>query len=425
MPTWGDFFAVRAGHLALMAVLLSFSAFFSGSETALFSLSPGQMFRLRRGGRGGQMVGSLMARPAQILHTLLLGNLLVNVAYSSIAAVIVLDLQRLRGAGAWVLAVASLGPLLVLILAGEIVPKMVAMLVAERWAVAAAMPLTLLRRAFSGVIRLLQAALVGPLVRIFAPVRAGGSDISSDELAALLDLSARRGTLDRQANVLLQEIVELTDLRARDIMVPRVDMISYDVNGPRAGLVKLLWQTRLRRIPVYERNVDNVLGVIPAKLAMFQPETPLRDLVVKVPFVPEAADLERTLLQLRVRRAQMAIVVDEYGGTAGLVTLEDVLEEIVGDIPDRHEHAGPLVETVSPGHYVLDGDLAIHEWADAFDIDLRGRRISSVGGFVTYLLGRIPAAGDVAVYRNLKFTVVSMRRRRIGKIEVHLREEGE
>jgi CBS domain containing-hemolysin-like protein len=339
--------------------------------------------------------------------------------------VIVLDLQRLRGAGAWVLAAASLGPLLVLILTGEVVPKMVGMLVAERWAVTAAAPLTVLRRAFSGVIRLLQAALVSPLVQIFAPVRAGGSDISSDELAALLDLSARRGTLDRQVNVLLQEIVELADLRVRDIMVPRVDMISYDVNGPRAGLVKLLCQSRLRRIPVYERNVDNILGVIPAKLVLFQPDTPLRDLVVKVPFVPEAADVERTLLQLRVRRAQMAIVVDEYGGTAGLVTLEDVLEEIVGDIPDRHEHAGPLVEKAATGHYFIDGDLAIHEWADAFDIDLKGRRISSVGGFVTYLLGRIPAAGDAATYRNLKFTVVSMRRRRIGKIEVHLREEGE
>jgi len=118
-------------------------------------------------------------------------------------------------------------------------------------------------------------------------------------------------------------------------------------------------------------------------------------------------------------------VVDEYGGTAGLVTLEDVLEEIVGDIPDRHEPRGELVEKVSPGRYVVDGDLAIHEWADAFDIDLHKRHISSVGGFVTFLLGRIPAVGDSAAYRNLKFTVISMRRRRVGKIEVHLQEAGE
>ena len=422
---WGEFFAERVGHLVFLGVLLTISAFFSGSETALFSLSPGQLFRLRRRGRRGQMVGSLMSRPARILHTLLLGNLLVNVAYSSITAMIVLDLQRTLDLPAWMLGIVSLAPLLVLILTGEIVPKMLAILVAERWAVTAAAPLTVLRRAFSVVIATLQAALVGPLIKIIAPVRAGNADISSDELAAVLDLSARRGILGPQAKVLLQEIVALTDLRVRDIMVPRVDMISYDVNGPQAGLVRLFTQTRLRRIPVYERTVDNVLGVIPAKRVLFYPDMPVRDEVVKVPFVPEAADLERTLLQLRVRGAQMAIVVDEYGGTAGLVTLEDILEEIVGDIPDRHDQAGPLVEKVSPGRYVVDGDLAIHEWADAFDIDLRGRRISSVGGFVTYLLGRIPAAGDVATYRNLEFTVETMRRRRIGKIDVNLREEGE
>ena len=422
---WGEFFAERVGQLVFLAVLLTSSGFFSGSETALFSLSPGQLFRLRRRGRRGQMVSSLMSRPGPILHTLLLGNLLVNVAYSSITAMIVLDLQRTLDLSAWMLAIVLLAPLLALILIGEIVPKMLAILVAERWAVTAAAPLAVLRRAFSGVIALLQAALVSPLVKILAPVRAGNADINSDELAALLDLSARRGILGRQANVLLQEIVALTDLRVSDIMVPRVDMISYDVDGPRAGLVKLFAQTRLRRIPVYERTIDNILGVIPAKGVLFYPDTPMRDEVVKVPFVPEAADLERTLVQLRVRGAQMAIVVDEYGGTAGLVTMEDILEEIVGDIPDRHEQPGPLVEKVSPGHYVVDGDLAIHEWAGVFDIDLHGRRINSVGGFVTYLLGRIPSAGDVATYRNLKFTVVTMRRRRIGKIEIRLREEGQ
>ncbi len=420
-----EFLADRVGQLIFLGVLLVFSAFFSGSETALFSLSPGQLFRIRRRGRRGQMVGSLMSRPAGILHTLLLGNLLVNVAYSSITAMIVLDLQRTLGLPAWMLGIISLVPLLMLIFTGEIVPKMLAILVAERWAVTAAPPLSLLRRALSMVIALLHAAMVGPLVKIIAPVRVGTADISSDELAAVLDLSARRGILGPQANVLLQEIVGLTDLRVRDIMVPRVDMISYDVDGPRAGLVKLFTRTRLRRIPVYERMIDNILGVIPAKRVLFYPDTPLCDEVVKIPFVPEAADLEQTLLQLRVRRAQMAIVVDEYGGTAGLVTLEDILEEIVGDIPDRYDQAGPLVEKVSQGRYVVHGDLAIHEWADAFDIDLHGRRISSVGGFVTSLLGRIPSAGDVATYRNLHFTVVTMLRRRIGKIEVHLREDGQ
>ena len=424
---WGDFLANRVGELVLLAVLLGISAFFSGSETALFSLSPGQLFRLRRRpSGGGRIVASLMANPQQILHAILLGNLLVNVAYSGISAVILLDLQREMHLSAWWVAAGSLVPVLLLILTGEVLPKMLAMLVAERWAVTAAAALVVLKKALFPVVLTLHKVVVGPLIRILAPVSPGGADISGQELAAVLDLSAKRGILDQQANALLQEIVELVDLRVADIMVPRVDMICYDVDGPRAALVELFCRTRLRRIPVYDVDVDHVIGVVHAKRVMFHSDVRLRDVVVKVPFVPEAANLERVLTQLRVRRSQMAIVVDEYGGTAGLVTLEDILEEIVGDIPDRHEEGrGPAVQQAEPGRYVIDGNLAIHEWADAFEMDLRGKRISTIGGFVTALLGRIPVEGDVAKYRNLELAVVSMHGRRVEKLSVRLLEEAE
>jgi CBS domain containing-hemolysin-like protein len=218
--------------------------------------------------------------------------------------------------------------------------------------------------------------------------------------------------------------MELTDLRVGDIMVPRVDMICCDIDAPRAGLIRMIQDKRLRRVPVYERDVDHILGVVQAKRVLLSPDRPLREMVVPVPFVPQAANLERTLLQLRVKRSQLAVVVDEYGGTAGLVTLEDILEEMVGDIPDRHgTAAGPPVRKTSPGQYVIDGDLGVHEWDDVFGTDLRRRRISTVGGFVTSLLGRIPAVGDTVEYRNLCFTVLSVRRRRIEQLQLELREE--
>jgi len=420
---WAEFLGARVGQFVLLAVLLVMSAFFSGSETALFSLSPGRLYRLRRGAAGGRIVASLMARPHQILLTLLLGNLLVNVAYSGITAVLILDLRDAVRPPGWVLGAVSLGAVLVLILTGEVLPKMLAMLTAERWAPAAALPLVALKKAFHWIILTLHKAIIGPLTQILAPRRGSGANISGEELAALLHLSAARGILDSQANDLLQEIMELTDLRAGDVMVPRVDMICCDLDTPRASLVKLLTQTRLRRVPVYEGDVDHVTGVVHAKKVLLDDRVPLRKLVVPVLFVPEAANLERVLVQLRMRRSQMAVVVDEYGGTAGLVTLEDILEEIVGDIPDRHE-AGrePAVEQIDPQRYVIDGNLAIHEWDDAFEMGLKARRISTVGGFVTSLLGRIPNVGDVATYRNLQFTVVSMRRRRVGKLELRLQE---
>jgi CBS domain containing-hemolysin-like protein len=207
-------------------------------------------------------------------------------------------------------------------------------------------------------------------------------------------------------------------------MVPRVDVVAYDLDGPREGLEALFRKTRLRKIPVFRNGIDNILGVVHAKRLFLSPQASPADLVVKVPFVPEAANLERVLIQFRVTRTQMAIVVDEFGGTAGLITLREILEEIVGDLPEAHEPAGGLaVQKVSDKEYLIDGDLAFHEWADAFDVDLSGKRITTLGGFVTSVLGRIARVDDVVQYRNLRFTVLSMRRRRVGKMCLELTEE--
>ncbi len=417
--TWPQVLAGEVWKLALLAPLLVCSAFFSGCETTLFSLSRLQLYRLGHGRRPGRIVAALMRHPRRVLNTLLLGNMCVNVAYTGIAAVAILQLCR-AGLADWAVGAASLASLLALILFGEVLPKMLAMAVGSRLIIPAAAILAVLEQAAAPVLWILDKVLVVPFTRLLAPAPSGSADITAEELAALLDLSAKRGVIERDVNVLLQEIVALTDIRVSDIMVPRVDMLAYDVDGDPAGLIQMFTTTRLRKIPVYEKDIDHVLGVIHAKRLLLNPAAPLRQLVAKVPFVPEAANVERVLLQFRVTRTQMAIVVDEYGGTAGLVTLEDVMEEIVGDIPDDRSGAAPSVQHLDEGEYLLDGELAIHEWEEAFRIDLSGRRVSTVGGFVISLLGRIPREGDRVEYRNLRFTVVSMRRRRIDKIHLQL-----
>ncbi len=420
---WGQFLASHGWRFGVLGGLLACSGFFSGSETAFFSLSRGQLHRMRRGWAGGRLAAGLMDSPQRLLNALLFGNLLVNVAYAGISALITLELTR-SDVPPWAPVAASVGPLLVLILVGEVTPKMLAITGAYRWSSIAAGPLAVFTRAAAPVLWVLERALVAPLTRLIAPSPGPTADITAKELGGLMALSAKRGVIDHDANALLQEIVELTDLRVCDIMVPRVDMISYDVGGPREGLVELFRRTRLRKVPVYSGHVDNIIGVVHAKRLLLREGAALSQLVVKVPFVPEAASVERVLMQFRVTQTQMAVVVDEYGGTAGLVTLEDVLEEIVGDIPDPHDlQRGPAVQQMDKGQYLIDGDLAIHEWVDAFKIDLSGKRISTVGGFVTSLIGRIPSVGDTAGCRNLRFTVVSMRRRRVGLLRLELAED--
>ncbi len=422
---WGEFLTAHGWQLILMVVLLGCSGFFSGTETALFSLSRGRLLHMAESGRPGRRVSRLMGRPRRVLNTLLLGNMLVNVGFSAVAAVLVLDLRQ-AGARSWELAAATLVPLVMLILAGEVAPKMVAISLNQRWARVTAGPLAMIQRALLPVVWLLEYVFVVPLVRIIAPRRHPEPHLSIRELAALLDLSAKRGIIDHDANTLLQEIVELTDIRVSEIMVPRVDVVAYDVNSSPEGLLETFRRTRLRKVPVYDGGIDHIVGVVHAKRLLLNPRMPLGELVTEVPFVPETANIERVLLQFRVTRTQMAIVVDEYGGTAGLVTLEDVLEEIVGDIPDPGEmRTGPAVQQISQTEYLLDGDLSVHDWADVFATDLTGGRVSTVGGFVTGLLGRVPRVGDTGSYGNLQFTVISMRRRRVGKLRLVLTDEPE
>ncbi len=422
--SWGEYLLGHWWVFAVLVSLLGVSGFFSGTETAFFNLTRGQLHRLRNSQtRTGRLVGSMMRRPRRILQTLLLGNVIVNVAYSAVAAIMVIALRG-RGLGVLGTVVAAALPVLVLILVGEVTPKMLAYRFGERWARVGVVPIEAISRAFWPVVWVLEKIIIAPMARLIAPRRRSGVEITVNELGAMLDISMRRGLIARDTSELLHEILQLTDIRISDIMVPRVDVIAYDVDAPQGGLIDLFHKTRLRKIPVYSADIDQVLGVVHAKRLLLDPDAPLRSLIVKVPFLPEAANIERALLQLRRAGKQMAIVVDEYGGVAGLVTLEDIVEEIVGDIRETQEPSpAEPVQQITDREYLLAGDLPIHEWVEAFKIELSDQRISTIGGFVVSLLGRIPSVGEAADYRNLRFTVEAMRGSRISKLRLELVEE--
>jgi putative hemolysin len=423
MIAWTDALLAQLWQAIPLAALLCGSAFFSATETALFNLSRGELHRMAAAGAAGRLVVALMRQPRRTLNVLLFANMVVNVAFAAASAVMVLDLRR-EGLSGWGAGVASLVPLLALIFLGEVCPKTLAFVYSPQWALLSAGPLVVVRRVLGPVVWLVEMLLVWPMTRLAAPRTSRQATISAPELEALLNLSAQRGVIDHDANALLQEIVDLPNIRAGTVMVPRVDVIAHDVNAPRAALVKLLRRTHLRRIPVYDGDLDHLLGVVHAKRVLLNPDVPIRELLRPLTYLPEAANLERALLQLREKRTQMAIVVDEYGGTAGLITLEDILEQIVGDIPDpRGAVRGPAVQRVGEDEYLLDADLSIHEWSDVFETDLDSTQIRTVGGFVMALLGRVPMEGDEATFRNLSFRVESVRGRRIGRIRLRLKRE--
>lgn len=405
---------------AILCGLLLLSAIFSGTETAMFLLSRGQVKTLGDSGAAGRVAVRLLRRPERLLNTLLLANMVVNVAFSATAAVMVIELKNSGVENAIVVA-ASLVPLLAIILFGEVIPKMMACSIAEFWAGTVAVPIFFVQQIITPVLWILEMCLVRPLTKILAPQTALPEDITVTEMSGLMGLSFRRGIIGYDTSDLLQEIIELADIKSADVMVPRVDMTACDIDGGAEGFVKLFRQTGFHKIPVYRGDLDNILGVIYARRFLLAPQSELRDLIEPIEFLPEAADLEKVLRQFRKTHRQMGIVVDEYGGTAGLITLKDVIEEIVGDFPNsRDNDCQPDVRKISDVEYLLVGDLPVREWAEAFNIKISHERVSTFGGLVTMLLGEIPHQGDTVTLRNLHFTVEKMRRRRVSLVRVKL-----
>jgi putative hemolysin len=422
--TIGEFLIEQAWRLGLLALLLAGAAFFSGAETALFALSRGELFRLAHDSRRlARLAAALMRRPDNVLTTVLLGTNLARILYFVFFTLLIVEVRTTVPHGQVWASVLALVSLLAVILLSEVLPKTICFLAPVRLAPLVAAPLAAAGRVVRPIRRVLMAFLVEPLTRLLAPARRRRGELNADEMAALLALSQKRGIIGQDETELIQEVLELTDLRAGDIMVPRVDVVAYDADGPTRGLLALIRRTQITKIPVYAGDLDHVVGVVYAKRLLVSPGRSIRQVLNPVEFVPESAPLERVLMQLRAARRQLAIVVDEYGGTAGLITLEDILEEIVGDIPDANEaRRSPPVQQVGPAEWLVDGDLPVHEWADAFPTELAGARFSTVGGFVISLLQQVPRVGLSAEYHNVAFTVEAVRRRRIALLRVTLKE---
>ena len=356
--TTGEFFVQQAWQLVLLGVLLAASAYFAAAETALFALSRGQLFELARGpGRLGRRAATLMAEPSGVLTTALLWTNIAHILYFVLAAGLALDSGAIdRGGRAWAAALA-IGAFLMMVIAGEVLPKTLAYLWPVRLAPVAAGGMGALVRINRPVQRMLMRGIIEPMTRLLAPRRARLGDLTADELGALLILSQKRGLIGSDESELLQEVLDLTSIQAGDIMVPRVDVVACDASASREAALDLIRHKAVTKLPVYEGDLDHVIGVLYAKQLLVAPGASVRELIRPVQFVPESAPLERALMQLRAARSQMAIVVDEYGGAAGLLTLEDIVEEIVGDIPDAHEvrHAPP-VQRVAEAEWLVDGD---------------------------------------------------------------------
>lgn len=410
----------------LLPVLLTLSAFCSASETALFSLTQRERRQITLSRKMlDTRLAELLDEIRGLLITLLLTNMIANVLYFVISTVAMMQLQKEFQVRTFWLPVMSMVTLFMLIVFGEVLPKMITARIPRASARFIALPLWLIHRTIAPVRFILNTVVITPLARLIAPGQKP-PELSSQELEMMLELSQHHGVIDASEEHLLQQVLSLSHLRVHDIMTPRVDIKAYDISDPPILLIELLRATRLERIVVYEDDLDHVVGLAYARQVLLRRprnQAEAKTLVRQVTFVPETQRADKLLIHFRKTGTTMAVVVDEFGGTAGIVTLEDVVEQMVGHIsgPYDSEKDAAAVEHLPDGRWRVAADLPIHEWNDAFGpIHHLTASVTTLGGLAMAKLGRLPRVNDVALLGNLKLTVEAMKGRRITSLLLEL-----
>ncbi|MHC4306271.1 MAG: hemolysin family protein [Planctomycetota bacterium] len=405
--------------LALLPVLLLASGFFSGSETALFGLTENQRMLIRRQQTlSGRAIEALLADQRMLLITVLLGNMTINVLYFVTSSVLLMRAEA-GLVGGLLLAAAFL---LLIILLGEVLPKLAANARQPAFAAVTSPPLLALHKLIGPLRITLDRLVVAPLSRLTSPVEAPPR-LDESELAALLDVSTREGVIDYEEQQILQDVIALSQRKVRDVMTPRVRIEAVQATASRSEVMALARETRLTTVPAYRDDLDHIVGLLHVKRYLLDPrkgEAQLTDHLTAARFVPEVATLDQLLDHFRGTQTHLAIVVDEFGGTAGIVAIEDVVEELVGDIATEPGRQEVRPDPIGPNQWRVGGDASVHEWAGSFGSRLIPPRISTLGGLITSRLGRAPLVGDSVELGNVRLDVEQVDRSRVVKVIVTL-----
>ena len=406
---------------AAFAAGLAGSAFFSSSETALTALGEARVRSLvDTGGRRASFLRLWQAHPDRILSALLVGNTLVNVGLGSLTALMADEAGYSHG-----IALLTGVTTVLLLLFGEITPKTFAKRHASGYAVFI-MPLVALVY-----------WILYPLAWVFVQVpralsRAIGSapvsveSVTSQELEYLIELGARQGSIDKVREELLSSVLAFTEVLVKEIMIPRTQVVALEETATYEEALKLVTESELSRIPVYRGSLDEVVGVLHAKTLLagvkkgIEPAELRLVKYIKEPFfVPEVMKVSRLLTEMQRRKTHLAIVVDEFGGTSGIVTLEDVVEEIVGEIHDESDVEEKRLKVLSDGVVLADAQVSIRDLEEHLGVEFpEGGDYETLGGFLTATAGRVPPPGSLVVWGGLTFTVKAADDRRVQKVEI-------
>lgn len=413
--------SVEAWYLVLLVICVLFSAFFSSSETAFTSL---ERFRLQHmvetNVSGAKKVAKMLEKPERFLSTILLGNNLVNVAATAIATTLAMSVW---GDDAGVI-IATVGMTVVLLIFGETTPKTFAKLHSERVSTLFVRPIEWLSWLFYPLVFILSWIASG-LIRIIGGKNVPKTLVSTDEIRTMITVGHQEGTVEEAEADLLHAVFEFGDNPVSEVLVPRLEVVGVEKGKTIAEFLAIYAENPMSRFPVYVENMDNIVGILSIKdVLMAQAkgtvtsESLIDDLIRPAYFVPESKPIDELFAEMRDKNFRMSIIVDEYGGTAGIVSLSRLMEEIVGPVGDELAAAEKEFESIDENTFQIDGTMRIEEVNEEMGLGLPEGEYETVAGFILQLLGRIPKQGRQIKYKDLKIVITRMKGHKIEEIMV-------
>lgn len=415
-------------RISVVFILLLLSAFFSSSETAITSIPIAKIRQLKENDEeSAEILKGMKRKTNDIIASILIGNNIVNTAATAVLTELIVE--RFVSKNSTLIATFIMTILILII--GEITPKSFAAQNPVKVAVRVAKPLELISTVFKPIIFILTKTTNIVIKLLGGEIVTNNPFVTEEEIRTLVDVGEEEGTIRHQEKEMIEGIFEINDIDVSEVMVPRIDIIAISEEANLREALDLIITYGHSRIPVYRDTIDNIVGILYAKDMLpfaslkdqrFE-EKSITELMRPAYYVPETKKVNQLLRELQQRKVHIAIVLDEYGGTEGLVTIEDILEEIVGDILDEYDNEVDLIEKINEDVFLVKADVSLEEINEIFETNLPEEDFDSLGGFVFSTLGRVPVQGDLVVYENLQMTVMELDNRRIVTIEVRKTEE--
>ena len=405
-------------YIIIFIFLLILSAFFSGTETAYFHIRKHRK-------ETPEKIKSVLDSPQRLLVSLLTGNTIVNVSIASLAAYITAGFaDDYTWSKSTLILMEVLVVSVVVLIFGEILPKMIAIKYSKEYALKMYTPLKIMMFILSPIAQGFN-AITNVVIKII-PFRKEKIFDSEEELKILAELGEEEGTLQEEESDMIQSIFDFKEKTVGEIITPRVDIVSLKSDESIDRAMDIIGERQFSKIPIYKDTIDNIKGILYAKdiipyLMGSRPNVNLQSLARQPFFVPETKPIDDLMEEFKLRKTSIAIVVDEWGGTEGLVTLEDVVEEVMGEIRDPYDQEESNVLKQSDGSFIVDGSITIYDLEEETDIEFpEDRDYDTLGGFILDILTDIPQTGEQVEFNDMVFTVQTVENNRIGKIKIQI-----